>query len=487
MGNISPSQSDYFQATRGGGHGDYKTIVLAPSSVQELTEIVPLAFDLADKYRNPVLILGDGMLGQMMEPVDFDGSRAPRGLPEGLHPHRGQGPAGAGASIRSSSIAKLQEEHNWKLHRKFQLIEQNEVRYETYLTDDAEMIVVAYGMGARIAKGAIKRLRQEGLKVGLLRPITLWPFPAKVLQELVGDGERLLRVRDERRTDGGRRQAGAGRKRERAFLRKTGRRHPDAGGALQDRLPPLLSGAVGARREVAMATIYKPVYKRPKLLKEAHFHYCPGCGHGIINRLLMEVIEEMDLADKAICVAPAGCGMLLYNYFDIDVIESAHGRGSAVATGIKRVRPENLVFSYQGDGDLAAIGTAEGFHAANRGENITVIFVNNGVYGMTGGQMAPTTPARPGDHHLAPGAGLRPGRPPGAHLRGVLHARRHRLPGAGGRQQAGRRWSRPRRPSARPSSGSSTAPASPWWRSSRPVPPPGRWARSSPARGWTRS
>jgi 2-oxoglutarate ferredoxin oxidoreductase subunit beta len=135
----------------------------------------------------------------------------------------------------------------------------------------------------------------------------------------------------------------------------------------------------------------RTVYARPKLLKEAHFHYCPGCGHGIINRLLMEVIEEMDLQEKAVCVAPAGCGMLLYNYFEIDVIESAHGRGAAVATGIKRVLPENLVFSYQGDGDLAAIGTAEGFHAANRGENITVIFVNNGVYGMTGGQMAPTT------------------------------------------------------------------------------------------------
>lgn len=135
----------------------------------------------------------------------------------------------------------------------------------------------------------------------------------------------------------------------------------------------------------------KTIYKRPSLLKDAHFHYCPGCGHGIINRLLMEVIEEMGLQSKAVCVAPAGCGMLLYNYFEIDVIESAHGRGSAVATGIKRMLPDNLVFSYQGDGDLAAIGTAEGFHAANRGENITVIFVNNGVYGMTGGQMAPTT------------------------------------------------------------------------------------------------
>ncbi len=135
----------------------------------------------------------------------------------------------------------------------------------------------------------------------------------------------------------------------------------------------------------------KKVYTRPKSMKEAHFHYCPGCGHGIINRLLMEVIDEMGLRESAICVAPAGCGMLVYNYFDIDTLESAHGRGAAVATGIKRVRPDNLVFSYQGDGDLAAIGTAEGFHAANRGEPITIIFVNNGVYGMTGGQMAPTT------------------------------------------------------------------------------------------------
>jgi len=135
----------------------------------------------------------------------------------------------------------------------------------------------------------------------------------------------------------------------------------------------------------------KKVYTRPKTMKEAHFHYCPGCGHGIINRLLMEVIDEMGLRESAICVAPAGCGMLVYNYFDIDTLESAHGRGAAVATGIKRVRPGNLVFSCQGAGALAAIGTAEGFHAANRGEPITVIFVNNGVYGMTGGQMAPTT------------------------------------------------------------------------------------------------
>ena len=181
MGNISASQSDYFQATRGGGHGDYRTLVLAPGSVQELTEVMPLAFDLADKYRNPVVVLGDGMLGQMMEPVDFSGLKRPPDYEKDyiLTGAKDRPPRKIHSLIFDT---KLQEDHNWKLHRKFQLIEQNEVRYETYLADDAEMIVVAYGIGARIAKGAIKRLRQEGLKVGLLRPVTLWPFPVEMLQ-----------------------------------------------------------------------------------------------------------------------------------------------------------------------------------------------------------------------------------------------------------------------------------------------------------------
>jgi 2-oxoglutarate ferredoxin oxidoreductase subunit beta len=135
----------------------------------------------------------------------------------------------------------------------------------------------------------------------------------------------------------------------------------------------------------------KKVYARPHALKDAPMHYCPGCGHSIVHRLIAEVIDEMDLREKAICVPPAGCAVLAYDYIDIDMVEAPHGRGAAVATGIKRVRPENLVFSYQGDGDLAAIGTAETFHAANRGENITIFFINNAVYGMTGGQMAPTT------------------------------------------------------------------------------------------------
>jgi 2-oxoglutarate ferredoxin oxidoreductase subunit beta len=133
------------------------------------------------------------------------------------------------------------------------------------------------------------------------------------------------------------------------------------------------------------------LYSHPKSLREKVTHYCPGCGHGIIHKLVCQVIDELGIRDKTIAVAPVGCAVLAYDYWDFDTTEAAHGRACAVATGIKRVLPDRFVFTYQGDGDLAAIGTAETIHAANRGENITVIFVNNAVYGMTGGQMAPTT------------------------------------------------------------------------------------------------
>ncbi len=135
----------------------------------------------------------------------------------------------------------------------------------------------------------------------------------------------------------------------------------------------------------------KKVFTRPKSIKKAPFHYCPGCGHSILHRLIGEVIDEMNLQETIIGIPPAGCAVLAYNYFDIDMGEASHGRAAALATGLKRVLPDRVVFTYQGDGDIAAIGTAETIHAATRGENFTTIFVNNGVYGMTGGQMAPTT------------------------------------------------------------------------------------------------
>ncbi|MDD5085328.1 MAG: thiamine pyrophosphate-dependent enzyme [Candidatus Omnitrophica bacterium] len=135
----------------------------------------------------------------------------------------------------------------------------------------------------------------------------------------------------------------------------------------------------------------KKIFSYPKSLKPAETHYCAGCGHGIIHRIIAEVIDEMGLRENTVAVAPVGCAVVAYDYFNFDMTESAHGRAPAVATGIRRTLPDRLVFTYQGDGDLAAIGTAEIIHAANRGEKISVIFVNNAVYGMTNGQMAPTT------------------------------------------------------------------------------------------------
>ena len=136
---------------------------------------------------------------------------------------------------------------------------------------------------------------------------------------------------------------------------------------------------------------YEYTYDKPEALRDVKTHYCPGCGHGIVHKVMAEAMDELEITEKTILVAPVGCSVLAYNYFHIDGCEAAHGRAPAVATGLKRVDPEKVVISYQGDGDLLAIGTAETIHAANRGENITVIFVNNAIYGMTGGQMAPTT------------------------------------------------------------------------------------------------
>jgi 2-oxoglutarate ferredoxin oxidoreductase subunit alpha len=191
LGSIVASQSDYFQATRGGGHGDYRTIVLAPSSVQELADLIHRAFDLADKYQIPVVVLGDGMLGQMKEPVEFK-HEAPEELPVRSRALRG-------AKGRPSRIIKTftskpseLEEINWSLYRRYQLIKKEEVTYETFLVEDAELVIVAFGIAARIAKGAIKNARADGLKVGMFRPITLWPFPSEELRELADRVKNFL-------------------------------------------------------------------------------------------------------------------------------------------------------------------------------------------------------------------------------------------------------------------------------------------------------
>jgi len=192
LGNIAPTQQDYFQATRGGGHGGYRTIVLAPYSGQELVTLTMKAFDLADAYRTTVILLGDGLIGQMMEPVTFPDPIDPATLPQKewvLDGARGRD----SRLIVSMLLDPVQmEQFNWKLARKYEAICERETQYESYLLDDAMLAVVAFGTAARIAKGAVNRVRKAGLKVGLFRPITLWPFPGKELRALTRTIKHLL-------------------------------------------------------------------------------------------------------------------------------------------------------------------------------------------------------------------------------------------------------------------------------------------------------
>jgi 2-oxoglutarate/2-oxoacid ferredoxin oxidoreductase subunit alpha len=192
LGNIAPAQGDYFQATRGGGHGDYRIIVLAPAYGQEIADLTRDAFELADKYRIPVMILGDGMMGQMMEPVVFPDPIDPASIPK--KEWILDGAKGRGSRIIKSLWldTDLEEELNWHLARKYEIINKEIPDQEMYLVDDAELVVVAYGTAARIAKGGVHRVRDNGLKVGLFRPKTLWPFPTEALAKLSRHVDRFL-------------------------------------------------------------------------------------------------------------------------------------------------------------------------------------------------------------------------------------------------------------------------------------------------------
>jgi 2-oxoglutarate ferredoxin oxidoreductase subunit alpha len=193
LGNIAPAQGDYFQSVKGGGHGDYKVIVLAPSSVQELLEHTFTAFNLADKYRNPALILGDGLLGQMMEPVELEGRRQ---ILKVEKPWTLTGCKGRAPNVIKSLLLGdgALEEHNKKLQAKYNTIKATEVRAQSFNIADSDLILVAYGSVARTAKAAMSKARAKGLKVGLVRPITLWPFPAKLLEEAAGRTKKFLVV-----------------------------------------------------------------------------------------------------------------------------------------------------------------------------------------------------------------------------------------------------------------------------------------------------
>lgn len=197
LGSIQPAQSDYYQSTRGGGHGDYRMLVLAPSSVQEAVELTQTAFDLADKYRNPVLVMGDGLIGQMMEPVEMPEYHLPADLPAKTWAATGWSPASGRerAIINSLYIdPAVLEKHVNKLFAKYAVMEQQECRWQEEMTDDADYVMVAYGTTARIARSAMRRLRDKGVKVGLIRPITLWPFPNAPIQKAAAHAKAFLTV-----------------------------------------------------------------------------------------------------------------------------------------------------------------------------------------------------------------------------------------------------------------------------------------------------
>ena len=259
--------------------------------------------------------------------------------------------------------------------------------------------------------------RKQGLQAGLFRPITLWPFPSKALAQAAARAAKVLvvelsngqMVEDVRLALNGqvpvefygrvRRQRAVGRRSARddehaagtgvAGMRR-GRRErtkdrwqtiANVGGT---QMPRISRWSTRSRRSSTTSTSARPTCKHQT-------HYCPGCGHGVAHKLIAEALEDLGVQDDTIFVSPVGCSVFAYYYFDVGNVQAAHGRAPAVATGVKRACPDKIVIAYQGDGDLAAIGTAEIVHAANRGEKITVFFVNNAIYGMTGGQMAPTT------------------------------------------------------------------------------------------------
>ncbi|MFH0947692.1 MAG: 3-methyl-2-oxobutanoate dehydrogenase subunit VorB [Elusimicrobiota bacterium] len=192
LGNISGSQADYFQATKGGGHGDYRLIVLAPCSVKEMYDLTYLAFDLADRYRIPVMILTDGVVGQMAEPIEITNYKLQ--ITNYKKDWELDGCKGREPRLMRSLIMEEGglEKHNWHLKEKYDEIKKNEIRYEADFIDDAEIVVVAFGITARICKSAVKKLRQEGVKIGLIRPITLWPFPEKAISDVASKSKKIL-------------------------------------------------------------------------------------------------------------------------------------------------------------------------------------------------------------------------------------------------------------------------------------------------------
>ena len=391
LGNIGPEQADYNQMVKGGGHGNYHNIVYAPASAQEMCDLTIKAFDVADKYRNP-----GGRPRRRLHRPDDGAGRASRPEVKAAPVHdwavRGD------AETRHNLITSIHlvhdelEAHNRKLDGQ---VRQGGSRScpsgGTTSIDDAEIVLVGYGIVGRVLRSVVDLARKDGIKAGLIRPITLWPFPKKPIDEAAGHAERFLvvelsdgqMVHDVRLAVNGRKPV--------AFYGRSGGKSP----------PPTRSSSVitGTGRirpcpKNSATQLPRPAFYDKFERKggdKSTTHYCPGCGHGNVHKFIAEAIDDFGMQDRTILVSPVGCSVFAYYYFDVGNVQVAHGRCPAAATALKRAHPDSLVIGYQGDGDLAAIGGNEILQAANRGENITIFFVNNAIYGMTGGQMAPTT------------------------------------------------------------------------------------------------
>ena len=301
----------------------------------------------------------------------------------------------------------------------------DEQRANLFRTDDATTLVVACNTPARTSKAAVERLRREGFPVGLFQPVTLWPFPIDKLKPLLETAKQDRRGRSQRRPARGR---AAPRAESRG--RSTGSSSTTSGtwagssrGARGRGEGPRRHGGLPMTTTSAFFKHFDR-HAHGKGLKGAATHYCPGCGHGLAHKFLSNAITELGIEDRTIAISPVGCAVFLYYYFDVGNTQAAHGRAPAVALGHKLANPDSVVISYQGDGDLASIGLAEIMHAAQLGIPISVVFINNGIYGMTGGQMAPTTLTGAEVHHHARGP-----RPHGGlAAQGVRDDRRARRP-----------------------------------------------------------
>ena len=382
LGNIAPEQSDIKLACRGLGHGNTHAIVLAPATPQEMLDLTMVAFDLSFMYRNPVIVLADGYLAQMTGKVSLPETMVKPGLP--------QWAVAGDATHRRNLVTSIflnetdLEARNLRLLEKYETITAAEQRAETFWCDDADVLLIACNTPSRMAKGAVSALRARGIRAGLFRPITLWPFPIADLTPLLRRARRVMVIEaSDRQLEDEVRLAIS-----RADIQGT----PAIERLNRPRWHPAFSRR-DRRTRGCMNTFYDTFERHAhgEGLKGHSTHYCPGCGHGLVHKYLAEAVDELGIQDRTVAISPVGCAVFLYCYLDVGNIQAAHGRAPAVAIGQKVAHPESIVVSYQGDGDLASIGLAEIMQAAQMGIPITVIFVNNAIYGMTGGQMAPTT------------------------------------------------------------------------------------------------